>query len=587
MAQGTEINQRKLYSIFENGWRVFRDVTVDTKNSDQNENLIYSSPCVILLYGKSGCGKTLCVNALCEQWKLRSNANLSLVHNVQSIDLFKGNIPWLKSECGKSKLFVIENIDDLCRDLLKVPLSEASSLDPKHSGDQSAATAEVIAETLTDEIHSESYAILRLIESISVFSNNAHENRSAILLTVNNIESLHPWILSKVHQSLSVSDLFYLKEDNQAEGKSQNSAVTKVTHSSFAHLSIRKTFLDFELKGADSLQRWFSFASLHDRGKENVNDDLESIPDISWNRIVGQGPAIKKLKNLVENCIQYRTSQRDSHTWKETLCGNVLLYGLPGTGKTLLAKATASALGASFRNLRLTEIIRPEIGHSENILATFFNQVKSDLPAVVFIDEVESLFTQAESSKQDCMQNLLNLLLYEMDSIYFYRLPVHIISATNTPHRVNKKFFRRGRFDQTLHILPPSASEIQKYISESKNHVFSGKSVELMMQKLQASFSESTHFDPGGKVSPIQSGGYTGYTIVDIDSLCRSLISISAVRVSSEDTHRETTHGDGKSKEFNGDSNNFSLAIQRAIEMTKPSYNALDLSRLMEWEDEF
>ncbi|KAL7440789.1 hypothetical protein ACHAXM_007472 [Skeletonema potamos] len=159
----------------------------------------------------------------------------------------------------------------------------------------------------------------------------------------------------------------------------------------------------------------------------------------------------------------------------------VLLYGAPGTGKTLLAKAVSMSLDShsnnkserdtsgSFISLKASDIVRPEVGNSEKLIVSAFEVARSNAPSVVFIDEFQALFGDRGGSSV-VLGQLASTLLQCMDDVAKWSFDdkpnpsspngrVVVLAATNTPWMVDKAFLRPGRFDRSVHVSLPNVDD--------------------------------------------------------------------------------------------------------------------------------
>jgi SpoVK/Ycf46/Vps4 family AAA+-type ATPase len=156
----------------------------------------------------------------------------------------------------------------------------------------------------------------------------------------------------------------------------------------------------------------------------------------------------------------------------------VLLFGPPGTGKTMLAREVAMSLRnqsnkskcntiGSFISLKASEIVRPEVGNSEKLIVSAFRMARANAPSVVFIDEFQALFGdrggssvvlgQLASTLLQCMDDLQKwseIATTSDDNSHNGRIVV--LAATNTPWMVDKAFLRPGRFDRAVHVGLPN-----------------------------------------------------------------------------------------------------------------------------------
>ncbi|MEI2456021.1 ATP-binding protein [Lysobacter firmicutimachus] len=135
--------------------------------------------------------------------------------------------------------------------------------------------------------------------------------------------------------------------------------------------------------------------------------------------------------------------------------GGILLYGPPGCGKTLLARATAGECGARFYNVAITDVLDMYIGESERKLHAIFEQARRTAPSVVFFDEVEAIGGKRQHSREAGSAKLVSQFLTELDGFGQNNQGVLILGATNVPWAVDSAFRRPGRFDRVLFVPPP------------------------------------------------------------------------------------------------------------------------------------
>jgi SpoVK/Ycf46/Vps4 family AAA+-type ATPase len=135
--------------------------------------------------------------------------------------------------------------------------------------------------------------------------------------------------------------------------------------------------------------------------------------------------------------------------------GGILLFGPPGCGKTLLARATAGECNAQFMNVSISDILDMYIGESERKLHAIFEKARSSAPAVLFFDELEGLAGKRQFSREATSAKLVSQFLSEMDGFAQNNSGVLILGATNVPWAVDPAFRRPGRFDRLQFIPPP------------------------------------------------------------------------------------------------------------------------------------
>ena len=138
--------------------------------------------------------------------------------------------------------------------------------------------------------------------------------------------------------------------------------------------------------------------------------------------------------------------------------GGILMYGPPGCGKTLLARATAGECGAKFYNVSITDVLDMYIGESERKLHEIFQLARRTAPSVVFFDEVEAIGGKRQHAREATSAKLVSQFLTELDGFAQDNQHVLVLGATNVPWAVDPAFRRPGRFDRVLFVPPPDAA---------------------------------------------------------------------------------------------------------------------------------
>ena len=135
--------------------------------------------------------------------------------------------------------------------------------------------------------------------------------------------------------------------------------------------------------------------------------------------------------------------------------GGVLLYGPPGCGKTLIARATAGECGAAFFNVAISDVLDMWLGESESKLHALFEKARASAPAVLFFDEVEALGGKRQFSRDATTAKVVSQFLAELDGFSQDNHGVLVLAATNLPWAVDAAFHRPGRFDRYMLVPPP------------------------------------------------------------------------------------------------------------------------------------
>lgn len=141
--------------------------------------------------------------------------------------------------------------------------------------------------------------------------------------------------------------------------------------------------------------------------------------------------------------------------FRKKVGGGILLYGPPGCGKTLLARATAGECNANFFNIQISDVLDMYIGESERKLHDIFEAARQAAPAVLFFDEIEALAGKRQNQREASSSKLVSQFLSELDGFADQNKGVLVLGATNVPWALDPAFRRPGRFDRVVFVSPP------------------------------------------------------------------------------------------------------------------------------------
>ena len=180
--------------------------------------------------------------------------------------------------------------------------------------------------------------------------------------------------------------------------------------------------------------------------------ELDSRPATTFADVGG----LEDVKKAIHRTIILPFQRQDLYEkYKRGAGGGVLLFGPPGCGKTLLARATAGECGLPFSNVRIEEILDPYFGVSESNLHDAFVQARRFAPCVLFLDELDAIAFARRKYSGSVGRPLVDQLLQELDSIGSDNENVLVLGATNAPWDVDEAMKRPGRFDRVLFVPPP------------------------------------------------------------------------------------------------------------------------------------
>ncbi len=186
--------------------------------------------------------------------------------------------------------------------------------------------------------------------------------------------------------------------------------------------------------------------------KEKPAEEVRrAVPDVTYEDIGGLKRELRLVREMIELPLKHpELFQRLGIDPPK----GVLLYGPPGTGKTLIAKAVANEVDAHFISISGPEIMSKYYGESEQRLREIFEEAKENAPAIIFIDEIDSIAPKREEVTGEVERRVVAQLLALMDGLEA-RGQVIVIGATNRPDSLDPALRRPGRFDREIEIGVP------------------------------------------------------------------------------------------------------------------------------------
>ncbi len=181
-------------------------------------------------------------------------------------------------------------------------------------------------------------------------------------------------------------------------------------------------------------------------------ETLRGVPQVAYEDIGGMKDEIQKVREMIE--LPLRHPEIFEKLGVEAPKG-VLLYGTPGTGKTLLAKAVANESNAHFISISGPEIMSKFYGESEARVREIFKEAREKAPSIVFIDEIDSIAPKREEVTGEVERRVVSQLLALMDGLEA-RGKVIVIAATNRQNAIDPALRRPGRFDREIEIKVPT-----------------------------------------------------------------------------------------------------------------------------------
>ena len=201
------------------------------------------------------------------------------------------------------------------------------------------------------------------------------------------------------------------------------------------------------------------------------------VPNVHWEDIGGLDELKESLKEVVEWPLSNISSFQRIGIQPSK---GILLFGPPGTGKTMLTKAVATESQANFISVKGSEILSKWFGESERKIAEIFKKAKQASPCIVFFDEIDAIapIRGSAAGEPRVTERMVNTILSEMDGLEELR-GVVVIGATNRPDLMDPALLRPGRFDEVVLVPPPDENARKEILKVHIGHMSLDEDVKL------------------------------------------------------------------------------------------------------------
>jgi len=205
---------------------------------------------------------------------------------------------------------------------------------------------------------------------------------------------------------------------------------------------------------------------IHCEGEPIKREEEDRLDDVGYDDIGGVRKQLAQIRECVELPLRHPKLFKNLGIKPPK---GILLYGPPGCGKTLIARAVANETGAFFFLINGPEIMSKLAGESESNLRKAFEEAEKNAPSIIFIDEIDSIAPKREKTQGEVERRIVSQLLTLMDGLKS-RAHVVVMGATNRPNSIDPALRRFGRFDREIDIgIPDPTGRLEVLRIHTKN----------------------------------------------------------------------------------------------------------------------
>jgi len=432
--------------------RVREMVELPLKYPQVFEKLGIDPPKGVLLYGPPGCGKTLLARAVANE----TAANFLSVSGPEIINKFYGQSEarlreiFEQAKKGAPSIIFIDEIDSIAPkrekvvgDVEKRVVAQLLSLLDGLEG-----RGEVIVIGATNLPNALDPALRRpgrFDREISIGIPDIQGRREINEINTRGMpiaENVNMEKLAEITHGFTGADLAALARE----------AAMVALRRIIPNIDFAMDSIPYELLLQLSVGMEDFLAALKEVEPSAIREVFVEVPNVTWEDVGGLDDIKDKLKEAVEWPMKYHALFEHANVRAPR---GILLHGLPGSGKTLLAKALAKEMGVNFISIKGPELMSKYVGESEAGVKEIFKKARNASPCVIFFDEIDAIVPTRGVGRGDSgvSERVVSQLLTEMDGIEELK-EVWILAATNRLDIIDPAILRPGRFDLILKLPP-------------------------------------------------------------------------------------------------------------------------------------
>jgi transitional endoplasmic reticulum ATPase len=458
-------------------FRLREIIELPLKHPELFDKLGIEPPRGVLLYGPSGCGKTLLARAVANE----SDAHFVAINGPEINSRFYG-------ESEKHLREVFKEAEDNSPGIIFI--DEIDAIAPKREETTGEVERRIVAQLLSlmDGLRRKGRVVIigatNRANSIDLALRRPGRFDREIELPVPALEERIEILQIHTRWMPLAEDVDLEKIGEKTHGFVGADLAAFCREAAMHSLRRRIPSMVFEEESIpneimDSLK--ISMADFDEALKEiqpsALREILVEVPPVHWSDIGGLSTVKQELLEVVEWPLKRAAEFKGMGIAPPR---SALLFGPPGCGKTLLAKAAAAESQVNFLSIRGPEVISKWVGESEKAIREIFRKARAAAPALIFIDELDSVARRREYDAHDSNvpERVVSQLLTEMDELATMG-NVTLICATNRPDILDPALLRPGRIDRMIYVPPPNASERLEILSIYTKNVPLDEAVDL------------------------------------------------------------------------------------------------------------
>ncbi len=419
-------------------------------------------PTGILLFGPPGTGKTMLMRALAKELRF----NFIEVRCSQIISAWIG-----ESEKNVAEIFMNARKNEPC----VLFFDEIDSIAKKRGGDQMSRSETNVLTTLLQEMDGGTKSDKRVIV---IGATNRPDDLDAAILRPGRLdkiiymplpnevarEAVFKVHLKKLAISKDISLALLAHKTERFSGADIKNIIDEAKKHAAKDAMSQKQVIPIGMNhllevisrvkpstSLSSLETYEQFQKDFERrtGAEKPELDVsEKESALKWANVIGLDDVRQALLESIELPLLHEAEMKEL---KVQPSKGILLFGPPGTGKTMIAKAAANELKSTFLSLSAADLMKRGYSEAVGVIRETFNRARENAPTIIFVDEIE---TFAPARGVSATSEILGQFLAEMDGVKSMK-GVVVLAATNKPSMMDPAIMRPGRFDKIFYIAPP------------------------------------------------------------------------------------------------------------------------------------